>query len=96
MSVVSGDCGDCGDSSLTVPPPPGVAPDAITATGSATASGCGTVRVVQVKLGQERGIQHIVPVHPGSFLQPVSLPVNQIFQAATLSPRVQDVLHPVD
>ncbi len=90
VSVVGGDCGDCGDS-LTVPPPPRVAPD----DGLAIASGSSMVRVLQVKLGQERGILHIVPGHPGYFLQPVSLPVNKIFQATTPSLRVQYVLHPV-
>ncbi len=76
VSVVSGDCGDCGDS-LTVPS----SWRPITVMGPATASGCGRVRVVLVKLGQKRGIQHIVPGHPGS-----SLPVNKIFQSTTPSP----------
>ncbi len=49
-----------------------------------------------MELGKNGGIQNIIPGHPGSFLQPVTLPVNKIFQAAGPSMGVQDALYPVD
>ncbi len=65
-------------------------------TGPATAFGCGLVRVVLMELGKNGGMQNIIPGHPGSFLQPVTLPVNKIFQVADPSTGVQDALYPVD
>ncbi len=66
------------------------------ATGPATASGCGPVWVVLMELGQNGGIQNIITDHPGSFLWPVTLPVDEIFQVAGPSAGVQDVLYSVD
>ncbi len=49
-----------------------------------------------MEFSQQCGIEYVVPGHPGSLLRPVSLPVNEVFQLATPSPRIQNVLDLVD
>ncbi len=66
------------------------------ATGAATASGCGTIRMETMEFSQQCGIEYVVPGHPGSLFRPVSLPINEVFQPATPSPRIQNVLDLVD
>ncbi len=49
-----------------------------------------------MEFSQQCGIEYVVPGHPGSLFQPISLPVNEVFQPATPLPRIQNVLDLVD
>jgi hypothetical protein len=45
---------------------------------------------------EERGIQDVVPGHPGSFFGTVSLPIDQILEPGAPSPGIQDFVNLID